>query len=119
MEQRERGECDPPVTLTVPGFAHREVVRERHEADPWRTDTMLHGQRDGRDAPLFYGAADQPDGPVTQGSGRREQHRLHTILHQFARDLGGRLLYERGRVVDCSHEGEVARSQLSNQTILD
>jgi hypothetical protein len=25
---------------------------------------VLHGQGDGRNAPLLYGVADQPDGPV-------------------------------------------------------
>ena len=108
VKQCERGERYPPVSLAVTWFTHREVVRERHEADPRRPDAVLHGQRNGGDAPLFYGVADQSDGPVAQGSRGREQHDVNLVFHQVACDFGGRFLYELGRVVDGSHKGEVA-----------
>jgi hypothetical protein len=90
------------------GFAHGEVVREGYEADARSADTVLHCQGNGGDAPFFYGVADQPDGPVAQGSGRREQHCVYLVFYQFAGDFGGRAFYQRGRVVDGSHKGEVA-----------
>jgi hypothetical protein len=92
------------VRFAIMRFAHREVVREGHEADTWRYDTVLHGQGDGGDAPFFYRVADQPDGPVAQGSRRREQHDVYLVFYQFAGDFGGRAFYQRGRVVDGSHK---------------
>ena len=81
------------MAFAVAWFAHREVVWKWHEAYPRRPDAAFHGQRDGGDAPLFYGVADQSDGPVAQGSRGREQHDVHLIFDQFAGDFGGRLLY--------------------------
>jgi hypothetical protein len=104
VEQGECGECCALVSFAVVGFAHRKVVWEGHEADPWRTDAVLHGQGNGGDAPFFYRVADQPDGPVAKGSGRREQHEVYLIFDQLAGDFGGRVFYQRGRVVDRSHE---------------
>jgi hypothetical protein len=101
------------------GFAHREVIREGHEANTWRYDIMLHGQGDGGDAPLFYRVADQPDGPVAQVSRRREQHDVYLVFYEFASDFGSCAFYQRSRVVDGSHKGEVARCQLANHTISD
>jgi hypothetical protein len=101
------------------GFAHREVIREGHEANTWRYDIMLHGQGDGGDAPLFYRVADQPDGPVAQVSRRREQHDVYLVFYEFAGDFGSCAFYQRSRVVDGSHKGEVARCQLANHTISD
>jgi hypothetical protein len=92
------------VLFGVTWFAHREIVRERHEADPRRHDAVLHGQCDGGDAPRFYCVADQSDGPVAQGSRGGEQHDVYVVFYEFPGDLGGRLLYERGRVVDGSHK---------------
>jgi hypothetical protein len=92
------------VSFAVMGFAHREVVRETHETDPRCHDAMFHGQCNCGDAPLFYGVADQPDGPVAQGSRGGEQHDVYVVFYEFAADLGCRVLYERGRVVDGSHE---------------
>ena len=86
-----RGERHPPVPIPVPRLAHRQVVGKRHEADPRRRYTVLHGQRDGWDAPLFYGVADQPDGPVAQGSGGREQHRIDPVFDQSFGDFRGSL----------------------------
>ena len=107
------------MSFAVMGFAHREVVREGHEADTWRSDTVFHGQGNGRDAPFFYRVADQPDGPVAQGSRRREQHDVYLVFYEFVGDFGGRTFYQRGRVVDGSHKGEVTRCQLANHTISD
>jgi hypothetical protein len=107
------------VRFAIMRFAHREVVREGHEADTWRYDTVLHGQGDGGDAPLFYRVADQPDGPVAQGSRRREQHDVYLVFYEFAGDFGSCAFYQRSRVVDGSHKGEVARCQLANHTISD
>jgi hypothetical protein len=104
VEQGECGECYPPVTLAVTWFAHREVVRERHEADPRRPDTMLHGQCNGGDIPALDSGADQSNGPVAQGSRRSEQHNVYVVFYQFAGDLGCRVLYQLGRVVDGSHK---------------
>jgi hypothetical protein len=75
------------------GFAHREVVWEGYEADPRRADAVLHGQGNGGDAPSFYRVADQPDGPVAQGSRRREQHDVYLVFYQFAGDFGGRIFH--------------------------
>ena len=119
VEQSERGECYPPVPFGVMGFAHREVVRERHEADPRRHDAVLHGQCNCRDVPLFYGVADQPDGPVTKGSRRSEQHDVYVVFYEFAGDFRGRLLHELGRIVDGSHKREVAPRELTDHTISD
>jgi hypothetical protein len=94
------------VLLAIMGFAHREVVWEGDETDPRRADAVLHSQGNGGDAPFFHGVADQPNGPVTQGSGRREQHDVHPVFYQFAGDFGGHAFYQ--RVVDGSHKGEVA-----------
>jgi hypothetical protein len=96
------------VSFAIMGFAHREVVWEGYEADPRRADAVLHGQGNGGDAPFFYRVADQPDGPVAQGSRRREQHDIYLVFYQIAGDFGGRAFYQRGRVVDGSHKGEVA-----------
>src|SRR5919112_6007125 len=90
----------------------------RHEADPRRPDAVLHGQGDGGYAPLLYGVADQPDGPVAQGSRGREQHRVDAVVDQLFGDLGGRLLYQGGRVVYGAHEGEVAWSEPANEAVL-
>ena len=117
VEQPERGERHPPVPLPVTRLAHRQVVRERHEPDSRRRNAVLHGERDGGDAALFDSVADQPDGPVTKGSRGREQHRIYAILDQLVRGIGGGTFYERGRVVDGAHEGEVARSQLAHKAI--
>jgi len=92
------------VPFAVMGFAHREIVREGHEADPWCSNTVLHGQGNGGDGPFFYRVADQPDGLVAQGSRRREQHDVYLIFYQFAGDFGGRAFYQRGRVVDGAHK---------------
>ena len=119
VEQGECGECYPPVPLAVTWFAHREVVRERHEADPRRPDTVLHGQCNSRDAPFFYGVADQPDGPVAQGSRGREQHDVYVVFYQKTGDFRGRLLHELGRIVDGSHKREVAPRELTDHTISD
>jgi hypothetical protein len=105
------------VPFAVMGFAHREVVREGHEADTWCSDTVLHGQGNGGDVPFFYRVADQPDGPVAQGSRRREQHDVYLVFYQFAGDFGGRAFYQRGRVVDGSHKGEVACRQPAYYTV--
>jgi hypothetical protein len=75
------------------GFAHREVVWEAYEADPRRADAVLHGQGNGGDAPFFYRVADQSDGPVAQGSRRREQHDVYLVFYQYAGDFGGRIFY--------------------------
>ena len=107
------------MSFAVMRFAHREVIREGHEANTWRYDIMLHGQGDGGDAPLFYRVADQPDGPVAQGSRRREQHDVYLVFYEFAGDFGSCAFYQRSRVVDGSHKGEVARCQLANHTISD
>ena len=64
VEQGECSECYSPVPLAVTWFAHREVVREGHEADPRRPDAVLHGQCNGRDTAPFYSGADQSNGPV-------------------------------------------------------
>src|SRR3712207_3333219 len=101
------------------GFAHREVVWKGYETDARRTDTVLHGQGNGGYAPLFYRVADQPDGPVAQGSRRREQHDVHPVFYQFAGDFGGRIFYKGGRVVDSSHKREVARRQPAYHTVSD
>ena len=119
MKQGERGECYSSVLLAIMGFAHREVVWEGYEADPRRADAVLHGQGNGGDAPFFYRVADQPDGPVAQGSRRREQHDVYLVFYQFAGDFGGRAFYQRGRVVDGSHKGEVACRQLAYHTVSD
>jgi hypothetical protein len=119
VEQGECRECYSPVPFAVMEFSHREVVRERHEADPRRPDTVLHGQCNGRDAPFFYGVADQSDGPVAQGSRGREQHDVYVVFHQKTGDLGCRVLYQLGRVVDGSHKGEVAPRELAYRTISD
>ena len=119
MEQGERGECDPPVPIHVSRLAHRQVVGKRHEADPRRRYTVLHGQRDGWDAPLFYGVADQPHGPVAKWSGGCEQHRIDAVFDQFYGDFGGCLFDERCGVVDGAHKGEVARSQPTDQATFD
>src|SRR5215213_4060995 len=107
------------MAFAVTWFAHRQVIWEGHEADPRRSDAVLHGQRDGGDAPSFYGVADQSDGPVAQGSRGGEQHAVHPVFYQFACNLGGRLLYQRGWVVDGSHKGEVAPRQLADRSISD
>jgi hypothetical protein len=96
------------VSFAIVGFAHREVVWEGYEADPRRADTMLHCQGNGGDAPFFYRVADQPDGPVAQGSRRREQHDVRPVFYEVAGDFGGCLFYQWCRVVDGSHKGEVA-----------
>ena len=101
------------------GFAHWEVVWKGYEADPWRTDAVLHGQGNGGDAPFLYCVADQPDGPVAKGSGRREKNDVYLVFDQLAGDFGGRASYQRGRVVDGPHKGEVARRQLAHRTIAD
>jgi hypothetical protein len=62
------------------GSAHGEVIWEGYEADARRADAVLHSQGYGGDAPLFYGVADQPDGPVAQGSGRREQYYVYLVF---------------------------------------
>jgi hypothetical protein len=108
VEQGERGERYAPVSFAVVGFAHWKVVWEGYEADPRRADAMLHSQGNGGDAPFFYRVADQPDGPVAQGSRRREQHDVYLVFYQVAGDFGGRAFCQRGRVVDGSHKGEVA-----------
>jgi hypothetical protein len=95
------------VSFAIMGFAQREIVWEGYEADPRRADAVLHSQRNGGDAPFFYRVADQPDGPVAQGSRRREQHDVYLVFYQFASDFGGRAFYQQGRVVDGSHKGEV------------
>jgi len=64
VEQGERGQRYSPVSLAIMGFAHREVVWERHEADPRRANAVFHGQRNAGDAPFLYRVADQSDGPV-------------------------------------------------------
>ena len=92
VEQRERGERHPPVPFPVPWLAQRQVVREGHEADPRREYAVLHGQRDGGDAPLFYGVADQPDGPVAEGSGGGQEHSIDPVLYHFFGDFGSCLL---------------------------
>ncbi len=107
------------MPLPVTWFAHREVVRERHEADPRRPYVVFHGQCDSGEAPCFYGVADQPDGPVAKGSRRGEQHDVYLVFHEFAGDFGGRAVHQRGRVVDGSHEGEVARRQTAHQSVFD
>ena len=107
------------MSFAVTWFAHREVVRERHESDPRCPDAVLHGQCDSGDAPRFHGVADQPDGPVAKGSRRGEQHDVYVVFHEFAGDLGGRVLYEWGQVVDGSHKGEVARRQTAHQSVID
>ena len=99
------------------GFAHREVVRERHETDPRCPDAVLHGKCNGGDPPVFDGVADQSDGPVAQGSRGSEQHDVYMVLYEFAGDLGGRILYQMGRVVDGSHKGEVSPRQLADHAI--
>ena len=68
VQQRERSQRNLPVNFSIPRFSHREVVREGNEGNPWRPDVALHGERDGGDAPLLYGVAYQPYGPVAQGS---------------------------------------------------
>jgi len=80
---------------------------------------VLHSQGNGGDAPFFYGVADQPDGPVAQGSRRCEQYKVYLVFYQFAGDFGGRFLYQRGRVVDSAHKGEVACRQFAYRTIAD
>ena len=107
------------MSSAVVGFAHREIVWKGYEADPWRTDAVLHGQGNGGDAPFFYRFADQPDGPVAQGSGRREKYDVYLVFDQLAGYFGGRAFYQRGRVVYSSHKGEVARRQLAHRTIAD
>jgi hypothetical protein len=119
VKQGERGERDPPVPIYISWLAHRQVVGEGHEADPRRRDAVLHGQRDGWDAPLFYGVADQPDGPVAKWSGGREQHRIDVVFDQFFGDFGGCLFDERCGVVDGTHKGEVARPQPADQAVFD
>ncbi len=119
VEQGECGECYPPVPFAVTWFAHREIVRERHEADPRRPDAVLHGQCNGRDTAAFDSGADQSNGPVAQGSRGSEQHNVYVVFHQFAGDLGCRVLYQLGRVVDGSHKGEVAPRELADHTISD
>jgi hypothetical protein len=96
------------VSFAIMGFAHREVVWEGYEADPRRADAVLHGQGNGGDAPFFYRVADQPDGPVAQGSRRREQHDIYLVFYQIAGDFGGRAFYQRGRVVGGSPQEKVA-----------
>ena len=98
------------MPVPIPRLAHRQVVGKVYETDARRFDSMLHGERDGGDAALFDGVADQPDGPVAQGSGRREQHRIDAVFYEFSGHLGGRLLDERRRVVDGAHKGEMARA---------
>jgi hypothetical protein len=107
------------VLLAVMGSAHREVVREWYEADPRRADAVLHGQGNGGDGPFFYSVADQPDGPVAQGSGRCEQYNVYLVFYQLAGDFGGRAFYQRGRIVDGAHKGEVACRQFAYRTIAD
>jgi hypothetical protein len=68
VEQRKCGQCYLPVSLEVVRFAHREVVRERYEADSRGHYAVLHGQRNGGNTPLFNGVADQPYGLVAQRS---------------------------------------------------
>jgi hypothetical protein len=107
------------VSFAIMGFAHGEVVREGYEADPRRADAAFHGPGNGGDAPFFYGVADQPDGPVTQGSRRREQDDVYLVFYQFAGDFGGRAFYQKCRVVDGAHKGEVACRQFAYRTIAD
>ena len=105
------------MALPISPFAHRQIVGMGHEPDARCLDAVLHGQGDGGDSALFYGVADQPDGPVTEGSGGREQYRVDAVFDEFSGYLGGRRFDERGRVVDGAHEGEVARSELAYQVI--
>ena len=104
VEQGERGERYAPVSFAVVGFAHWKVVWEGYEANPRRADAMLHSQGNGGDAPFFYRVADQSDGPVAKGSGRREKNDVYLVFYQFAGDFGGRAFYQRGRVVDGAHK---------------
>ena len=106
MEQSERGERDLPVSPPLVWLPHREVVRERHEGDPWCRNPFLHGERDRRHALPFDGPAYQPHGPVAQGSRGREQRGIHMVFRKLTCDLGGGLCFKRSGVVDGAHEGE-------------
>ena len=63
--------------------------------------------------------ADQPNGPVAQGSGRRKEYDVYLVFYQLAGDFGGCAFYQRGRIVDGAHKGEVACRQFAYRTIAD
>src|SRR5215210_242524 len=107
VEQRQRGERDLPVPPPLVGLPHREVVRERHEGHPRRRHSPLHRERDRRYTLLLDGPADQPHGPVTQGSRGREQHGVHSVLDKLPHHLGSGPLDERSGLMDSRHKGEV------------
>jgi hypothetical protein len=119
VEQGECGERYVLVSFAVMGVAHRVIVSEGYEADARRADAVLHGQGNGGDAPYFNRVADQPDGPVAKGSGRGEKYNVHLVFYQLVGDFGGRIFYQRGRIVDGSHKGEVTRRQFAHRTIAD
>jgi hypothetical protein len=73
VQQRERGPRYLQVAFAIPGWPIGRLYGKGHEGDPRRPNTALHRQRDRGDATSFYGFAYQPDGPVAQGSGGREQ----------------------------------------------
>jgi hypothetical protein len=104
VEQGECGERYVLVSFAVMGVAHREVVWEGYEADARRADAVLHAQGYGGDAPYFYRVADQPDGPVAKGSGRREKYDVYLVFYQVASDFGSCHFFQRGQVVDGSHK---------------
>jgi hypothetical protein len=116
VEQRERRERDLPVPPPLVRLSHREVVRERHEGHPRRGAPSLHRERDRRYALLLDDPAYQPHGPVTQGSGGREQYGVHPILDELPRHLGGSALDQRFRVVYGTHKGEMPPTDLPHNS---
>jgi len=108
VQQPERRDRDLPMPSFLPRLPHREVVRERHEGDPRRYNAPLHCQGHRRYSLLLDHPAYQPNGPVTQWSGRREQHGVYPVLQELVGYLGRGLLYQRAGVLDGPHEGEVS-----------
>ncbi len=78
---------------------------------------MLHGERDGGNTLFLDGVAYQPDGPVAQRSGGREQRRVHPVFHKPAGYPGRGLLGEGSGVVDRPHKGEVATIELPDHAL--
>src|SRR5215212_2939203 len=117
VEERERGQRDLPVTPAIARLTHREVVRERDPRHPRRLYPILHRERDRRYPPLLNSFAYQPDGPVAQWSGGREQHRVYLVVCQLPSDLGRALAPEWTGVVDGPHEAEVAAVEFSDHSL--
>ena len=116
VEQRERGQRDLEVNLGDSGLAHRVVVRERHPRHPRRGYAFLHRERHRRYSTALDLLADQPHGPVAQGSGRRQEDRVHPVADELPGYLRRGLLDQGTGVVDRAHEAEVPMIELPQNT---